>query len=255
MNNLKVPARWLLAAALLVGGAQLQAGAAGAERLRATLDGADRPAADKARDAGRKPAEVVALLGFGADMTLMDVIAAGGYYTDVLSVAVGADGLVYAQNPPELLEFRDGLFDKALTERLQGDRLPNVVRWDRSLSDIGIEPDSLDGAITALNFHDVFNDDPEAAAAMLDHLMSLLKPGGVLGIIDHHGDADADNAALHRIEKARVVEAVEAAGFEIAGDSDLLANPDDDRTHMVFDETIRGKTDRFLLKLVKPKEG
>ena len=88
---------------------------------------------------------------------------------------------------------------------------------------------------------------------MLDELMCLLKPGGVLGIIDHHGDADADNAALHRIEKTRVVEAAEAAGFEIAGDSDLLASPGDDRTRMVFAETIRGKTDRFPLKLVKPE--
>ena len=127
------------------------------------------------------------------------------------------------------------------------------MRWDRNLADIGIEPESLDGAITALNFHDVYNNGPGAAGAMLGVLKGLLKPGGILGIIDHHGDADADNAALHRIEKARVVEAVEAAGFEIAGDSDLLANPDDDRTQMVFAETIRGKTDRFLLKLVKPE--
>ena len=89
---------------------------------------------------------------------------------------------------------------------------------------------------------------------MLDELMGLLKPGGILGIIDRHGDADADNAAPRRIEKARVVEAAEAAGFEIAGDSDLLASPGgDDRTGMVFAETIRGKTGWFLLKPIKPE--
>ena len=243
----------LLACVLLAGGPWAGAGEDEAGQLRAALTSADRPEADKARDAGRRPADVLTFLGFGSGMTLMDVIASGGYYTEVLSVAVGADGVVYAQNPSLFLEFRDGFYHKALTERLAGDRLPNVVRWDRDLPDIGIEPESLDGAITALNFHDLYNNDPNMAAAALEVLMGLLKPGGVLGIIDHVGDADADNAALHRIEKAKVVEAVEAAGFQIAGDSDLLANPDDDHSEMVFAETIRGKTDRFLFKLVKPK--
>ena len=245
----------LLAGILLAGGAWAIAGEDAAGRLRAALDSAGRPLADEARDAGRKPVDVVIFLGFGPGMTLMDVIASGGYYTDVLAAAVGPGGLVYAQNPAMFLEFRDGFYHKALTRRLAGDRLPNVVRWDRDLSDIGIEPGSLDGAFTSLNFHDLYNNDRELAAGTLDVLMGLLKPGGVLGIIDHAGDAGADNAALHRIEKARVVEAAEAAGFDVAGDSDLLAVPDDDRTGMVFTETVRGKTDRFLLKLVKPMEG
>ena len=88
---------------------------------------------------------------------------------------------------------------------------------------------------------------------MVDELMGLLKPGGILGIIDRHGDADADNAAPRRIEKARVVEAAKATVFEIAGDSDLLASPGGDWTRMVFAETIRGKTGRFLLKPIKPE--
>ena len=251
----KTVAGLLLYGGLLVGGYAAAAGGNDTDGLRAGLAAAVRPPADKHRDAGRRPAEVVTFLGFGAGMTLMDVIASGGYYTEVLSIAVGPDGLVYAQNPALFLEFRDGYYDKALTGRLAGDRLPNVVRWDRELSDVGLEPGTLDGAITALNFHDLYNNDPDQAAAMLDTLMGLLKPGGVLGIIDHAGAAGADNAALHRIEKTIVVEAGEAAGFEIAGDSDLLAVPDDDRTAMVFAETIRGKTDRFLLKLVKPMEG
>ncbi len=89
-----------------------------------------------------------------------------------------------------------------------------------------------------------------ACPGLLEVLKGLLKRGGVVGIIDHHGDACADNAALHRIEKASVVEAAAAAGFAIAGDSGLLANPDDDRTRMVLDEAQRGKTDRFPLKPV-----
>lgn len=228
------------------------ADAASADGLRAALDNAARPDADKARDAGRKPADVITFLGFGKGDTVMDVIAAGGYYTEVLSVAVGPEGTVYAQNPPAVLKFRDGANDKALSERLAGDRLPNVKRIDADFADLELPAGSLDGAITALNFHDLYNRDPDAAAAMLKVLYGLLKPGAVLGIVDHVGVAGADNASLHRIEKSKVVEAAKAAGFEIAGDSDLLASPEDDHSLMVFAEGLRGRTDRFLLKLRKP---
>ncbi|MFV2089369.1 MAG: class I SAM-dependent methyltransferase [Pseudomonadales bacterium] len=224
----------------------------GAMALGSALTESSRAEADKARDAGRKPAEVLSFLGIAEGMTVMDVIAAGGYYTEVLSIAVGPGGKVYAQNPAAVLQYRDGANDKALTARLADGRLANVTRWDRELDDVGLEAGSLDGAITALNFHDIYNPDPAAAMGMLQVIKGLLKPGGVLGIIDHAGSVDANNAELHRVEKAKVVAAAMEAGFEIAGDSDLLANSADDLTQMVFAPDIRGKTDRFLLKLVKP---
>ncbi|HEX7037939.1 MAG TPA: hypothetical protein VF210_19390 [Pseudomonadales bacterium] len=230
----------------------VQAAPASVETLRAAIDGAGRPDEDRARDAQRKPAEVLAFLGIGEGMTVMDVIAAGGWYTEVLAAVVGEDGKVYAQNPPEVLRFRDGANDKALTERLAGDRLPNVVRIDADLAESNVEPGSLDAAITALNFHDVYARGPDTAVGFLQQVRTLLKPGGVLGITDHVGIAGADNAALHRIEKSKVIEAAKQAGFEIAGESDLLANPDDDHTQMVFAPGIRGETDRFVLKLVNP---
>jgi predicted methyltransferase len=222
------------------------------EALAAALTASDRADADKARDAGRKPAEVLSFLGIGEGMTVMDVIAAGGYYTEVLSVAVGESGRVFAQNPPAVLQFRDGANDKALTARLADDRLPNVVRLDREITETGLAPGSLDAAITALNLHDVYNRDPGAAVGLLSTVRGLLKPGGVLGVIDHEGNPDGDNAAVHRMQKSQAIEAARAAGFEVAGDSDLLANPEDDRTQMVFAPAVRGKTDRFLLKLVNP---
>ncbi|MCH8142203.1 MAG: class I SAM-dependent methyltransferase [Proteobacteria bacterium] len=220
--------------------------------LSAALSGGDRADADKARDAGRKPAQVVAFLGISEGMTVMDLIAAGGYYTEVLAHAVGESGRVYAQNPAMVLRFRDGANDKAMAARLANDRLPNVVRWDHEMTDIGLDAGSLDAAITALNFHDIYNNDPAVAADFLTAVMQLLKPGGVLGIIDHHGNAGADNAALHRMEKSKALEAITAAGFEVVGDSDLLSNAADDRTQMVFAADLRGKTDRFLVKLRKP---
>lgn len=223
-----------------------------AAALAAVLADSDRSEADKARDAGRNPAGVLTFLGIGEGMRVVDVIAAGGWYTEVLALAVGDEGTVYAQNPPAVLKFRDGANDKAMTARLADDRLPNVVRLDAEITDTGIEPGSLDAAITALNLHDVYNRDPAAAVGMLQVVRGLLKPGGVFGVVDHAGAGDADNAQLHRMQKSQAIEAAQAAGFEIGGDSDLLANPADDHTQGVFAQDLRGKTDRFLLKLVNP---
>ena len=214
-----------------------------------------RSAEDRARDAARKPAEVLTWLGIGPGMMVMDLFASGGWYTEVLAVAVGPEGKVYAQNPPRFLEFRDGYYDKAMAERLAGDRLPKVVRVDRDLKDTGVPAGSLDAAFTALNFHDVHNPpgNPEDAAAFLAAVKVLLKPGGVLGLIDHYGDSDKDNTNLHRLDVDAALPIIEGAGFEFES-SELLRHPEDDRTTMVFDPSIRGKTDRVLYKLTKPAE-
>ncbi|MDH3687696.1 MAG: SAM-dependent methyltransferase, partial [Myxococcales bacterium] len=93
---------------------------------------------------------------------------------------------------------------------------------------------------------------PEAAASFLATVRALLRPGGVLGIIDHSGRPGGDQEALHRMEEKDARRLALVAGFEVEA-SDLLRNPADDRTLYVFDPTIRGKTDRFVLKLRKPE--
>ena len=211
-----------------------------------------RSAADRGRDDGRKPDRVLGVLGVIEGMTVMDVMAASGYYTEILSLAVGDSGRVYAQNPAGMLRFRSGANDLALNARVFNGRLPNVRRLDREFPDLGLTEGSVDVPITALNFHDVYNTSPEAAAGMLQAIKRVLKPGGVLGIIDHAGRPGANNTQLHRIDKALVVTAAEQAGFTIDVDSDVLANPDDDGSQMVFAPGTRSNTDRFLLKLVKP---
>jgi predicted methyltransferase len=210
---------------------------------------------DKARDAQRKPAQVLAFLGLKPGDTALDVWAAGGWYTEVLSIAVGPTGHVYSQNPPMVLQFRDGAYDKALAERLAGDRLANVERVDEALTDEPLPADSIDFAITAMNFHDVYNSDgADAGQAFMEEVFFALRPGGVFGVIDHVGVAGADNKKLHRIEPEKAKQAALAAGFVIEAESDLLAHPEDDHTKNVFDPDVRGKTDRFLLKLRKPDE-
>lgn len=225
-----------------------------AQSLEELLASDFRSEADRARDAGRKPEEVLAFLGIRPGMTVIDIIAAGGWYTEVLALAVGPDGHVAAQNPRFVLEFRDGANDKALDARLADKRLPNVSRLDREFVDLSPADGSYDAALTALNLHDIYNrDGEEAALFVVAAVYSILKPGGVFGVIDHEGTEGQDNVALHRMLKTDAIRVAEAAGFVVEGDSNILHVADDDHTQNVFAEGRRGTTDRFLLKLRKPE--
>ncbi|NCN84087.1 MAG: class I SAM-dependent methyltransferase [Sphingomonadales bacterium] len=209
---------------------------------------------DKARDASRKPAEVLAYLGLKPGDTLLDLIASGGWYSVAAAIATGPEGKVYAQNPAAALQLRDGAYEKEITERLAANNLPQIEQLNSEIADLGVPDDSIDVALTALNFHDVYNGfGAPAAIGMLMAVKAKLKPGGVLGLIDHVGDPDGDNKAAHRIDPALAVAAAEAAGFEVERNDALLAGTNDDHTKNVFDPATRGKTDRFLLKLVKPE--
>ena len=231
-----------------------KASAHGGGDLAAALAAANRPAEDKARDADRKPAELVQFFGVKPGMTTVDLIALGGYVTEVLSVAVGPKGKVYAQNPPVALQLRDGMYAKAITERLANNRLPNVVRVDGDLPAASqIPPGSVDVAITEMNYHDIRNQNPEFGVGALKAVYTMLKPGGVLGVTDHVGNDGANNAQLHRIPKHFLIEDAKAAGFTIDGESSVLAHAADDHTKLVFDPTLRGKTDQFAVRLRKPK--
>ena len=246
--------KWLsLISVLIIGliyAGSISADTWSAADLTAALDNPARAEADKGRDEARKPAEVLVFIGVEPGMTVLDIAASAGWYTEVFSVAVGEDGTVYSQNTLATLERRDGASDKALSARLADDRLPNVIRADGEIS--AIEPRSIDVAFTALNFHDTYNfAGAEAAAALLAEIYAVLKPGGVFGFIDHSGDPEQNNTKLHRIPKQIVMDLATESGFIVEAESDVLAHPEDDRTEMVFGE-IRGKTDRIVLKLRKP---
>lgn len=213
---------------------------------------AARSEEDRARDAGRKPVEVLTLMGVEPGMDVIDLMAAGGWYTEVLSIAVGPEGSVTAQNPPFLLAFRDGYYDKALSERI-GDRLTNVTKQDSSWAELAASGAQYDYAMSALNIHDVYYmQSAEVAAEFAAAVYTVLKPGGVFGVIEHVGNPGAETDELHRLDPAIAIEIVTGAGFVLEEDSDLLANPNDDHTQSVFAEGIRGKTDRFVLKFRKP---
>lgn len=222
--------------------------------LQALLAQPSRAAEDRARDAGRRPAQVIEFLGVRPGMRVIDIVAAGGYYTEVLSLAVGASGLVVAQNPPFVLKMFEGKNEKVLSERLSNGRLGNVQRLNKAIV-AAADQQGFDVALTALNFHDVYHrGGAEAGTAFLQAIGKVLKPGGVLGLIDHRGRAGADNATLHRIEKSKAVSLATAAGFTLEAESTILSSSADDHSQAVFAEGVRGKTDRFLLRLRKTAE-
>ena len=220
--------------------------------LHEALQVESRSDADKARDAARKPAEIMNFLGVEPGMTVLDLMGGGGYYTEVISIAVGPEGSVYAQNPQWMLEFMNGIDDRSLSERLNNDRLPNVVRVDGDLASIALPPESVDAAFSALKFHHVYYDYGYGAAlALLQQVYAALKPGAVFVLIDHAGNSGLDSKALHRIPEADLQAVVMAAGFSIEAESELLAHPEDDRSQVAFAKGLRGNTDRFVLRLQK----
>lgn len=213
--------------------------------LERAMANPDRPAADKERDASRNAPAVLAFAGLEAGMTALDVIASGGWYTEVLSYAVGDNGTVIMQNNPGRGVERN---QDAITDRLN--RLSNVEQQLGPIS--GVQAGSVDFAITGLNFHDVHNSNPEAAQGMLGQIAGALKTGGTFLVIDHEGTPGADNATLHRIAFDEAVSAIVNSGhFALVGSSDLLDNSADDHSVGPFDPSLSRNTDRIVLKFVK----
>ena len=221
-----------------------------ATRMRTALASPDRSAENKARDGDRKPIETVKFFGIKTGDTVVDMIAVGGWFTEVLSAAVGPSGHVYMQNPPFVPE-SDA--EKALIKRL-GNAEALRVQIDKS-NVVG----KADAVVTAMNLHDIYNgfqNQPGGEPAAVDFLKAMyaaLKPGGVLGLIDHVGVAGQDNAKLHRMLPQQARDAITKAGFKIEAESKLLANPADDHTKMVFDPAIRAHTDQFVIRARKPR--
>jgi predicted methyltransferase len=211
-----------------------------------------RPAADTARDADRKPAEVLAFSGVKPGDKVGEFIPGGGYYTRLLAKAVGPSGQVYALWPDGFAKMRPQLFEAS---KAVG---PNVTAVAYPQGSLNV-PDKLDLVWTSENYHDFHNAPPGASApdiaAFNKMVFDALKPGGVFLIEDHAAAAGAGpgvTGTLHRIDPAQVKTEVEAAGFKLAAQSDALKNPADPHTATVFDASIKGHTDKMLFKFVKP---
>jgi predicted methyltransferase len=216
-----------------------------------------RPDSDRARDVDRKPVAVLEFLGIEPDMTVLDMFTGGGYYAEIISGVVGEQGKVIAQSNQAYL----GFVGEAFKERFGSGRLTNVEVLMAENNELSLEADSLDAVMLVLSFHDLYHSDPENGwpkidgPAFLSELKKGLKPGGIVAVIDHYAETGAPaetGDTLHRIDPAIVLADMEAAGFVLDGQSELLRNPDDDHGKIVFAPDIRGKTDRFVMRFRNP---
>ena len=213
----------------------------------ALLGNPARPAADTVRDADRKPGALMAFAGIKPGSVVVELVPGGGYYTRLLSLAVGPSGHIYTYSTRT---------SAAVDEWAKTN--PNVTP-QVAQAGMPLAPVPADVVWTTLNYHDFKNNkvgDTDLAAVINQAAFTALKPGGVYLINDHQtasGIGLAQTATLHRIEDTAVIREVEAAGFKLEARSPVLEHPADDHTMKVQETGIRGKTDQFVLRFRKPR--
>jgi predicted methyltransferase len=214
-----------------------------------------RPAGYRAADAFRKPAETLAFSGVKAGMTVGEFYPGGGYFTRMLSDIVGPSGHIYAI---ENAGWNDSVKDDQ--KMLAEGKWKNVSLDVKPFGTVAF-PKPLDLAWVTQNYHDLKIDKygPDGHAvdtvAFDRAVYNALKPGGTFFILDHQGPAnltEADIAKMHRINRDIVVKEVTSVGFKLAGEGKFLRRPGDNHTKPIFDPSIRGHTDQYALKFVKP---
>ncbi|HET6524597.1 methyltransferase [Sphingopyxis sp.] len=242
-----------LALMIAVSATPLAAKETSAASYKTALADPARPAADRERDAARKPADLLAFAQIAPGEKVGDFVMGGGYVTRLLAAAVGPTGKVYAFQPAEFIAFKKQYGDD---QAAVDAAYPNVDAVAGPFAAPAFTT-PLDTIITVQNFHDLYlkpfpeGTSDKASAA----LFAALKPGGTLVVVDHSaadGSGTTLSDSLHRIDKAAVVAALTKAGFKLEAESDLYKRADDPRTANVFDKEIRGKTDQFALRFRKP---
>jgi predicted methyltransferase len=211
---------------------------------------AERPAKDRERDARDKPAELLAFAGVKPGDSVADVFGGGGYWTELLSRAVAPGGSVTLVNNVGYFAF-----DKdAIKERFKEGRLADVKQRVVETPAMGLGKDQYDLILIFMAYHDLYwvdeaNGWPKIdAGRFLDQLHEALKPGGHLLIVDHAAQEGTGSAAaqdLHRIDEAFAKKDIASHGFLFEKAYTGYRNSADDHSKLVFDPSVRGKTDRF----------
>jgi predicted methyltransferase len=227
------------------------------DAIAAAINDPSRPASDTVRDANRKPAQTLSFVGVKPGDKIGDYAAGGGYFTRLFSALTGPTGHVYASVPSALFKYPNivkGIADIQVYAAAH----PTVTVVFASALDAAMYPEKLDIFWISQNYHDLHDRfmGPVDMAVFNRTVYSALKPGGLYIVLDHtaaKGSPDEVTDTLHRIEPSTVRREVEAAGFKFEAESGILANAEDPRTAGVFDASIQGRTDQFILKFRKPR--
>ena len=218
---------------------------------------AGRSEANVKLDESRKPAEVLAFLGLKPGMRVSDPFGGNLYWAEIMAPFVGPKGRVSIWQPQQFYSQKS--FDSYQAYKA---KQPNVWLRVSPFEAPDLPSATYDFMLINLDYHDVYwQSDARQIPRMdpdqwLKAIYASMKPGAVVGVIDHvanPGDTRATVEKLHRIDPKTVKADFKRAGFKLEAESNLLRNPADDHSLLVFDPKIRGNTDRFLFKFRKPK--
>ncbi len=216
--------------------------------IQKAIDNPERSEKQRARDAARKPGETLALAGLKRGDKVIELASFGQYYTDILSPAVGPKGHIYMYDLP----YTDPKFGDPSKAFVKAH--PNTEFAEGKFDEIDY-PKNVDLVAIVLYYHDLKPNHVDTA--VLDKkLLDALKPGGRLLIVDHKavmGTGWRDAGTIHRMGVDTIVHEVTDAGFKMKIDSDILANPTDDHSKMVFAPGERGHTDQAVFVFEKPR--
>ena len=216
----------------------------------------DRTADNAKLDPSRKPAALLAFLGLRKGMQVLDLFGGNLYWSEIIAPAVGQKGHVTIWQPGQFLT-PDG------RKKLDGFAAAHLnVSWLTSpFESPNLPVSAYDFALINLDYHDVYWENKERGVVRMDPdawlktLYSAMKPGAIVGVVDHAATPGGDTRAVvekfHRIDPAVVRRDFRKAGFILIGTSAMYRNPADTHQVLVFDPAIRGKTDRFVMKFRK----
>ncbi len=218
--------------------------------IAAAVAAPERSAKDRERDARDKPAELLSFAGLKPGMKIADVFGGGGYWSEIVVRAVGPDGSVTLVNNAPYFNYGQ----EDLKTRFGDGRLKEVTRRVVETANMDLGRDKFDLILIYLSYHDIYWVEEESGWPKIDtdrfltQLHDALRPGGHLLIVDHAAVAGTGSSAastLHRIDEAFTKKDFAGHGFLLEKSWHGLRNSADDHTKGVFDEAIRGKTDRF----------
>jgi len=223
-------------------------------KVEAALAAESRPEADVARDRNRKPLETLEFFGLEDDMTVLELIPGGGWYTRVLAPVLAENGKLYValgtSRVSESVLTEPGFEKVEVIETDANIRRPEGSRY-YALDDFEF---GISGVDMVLTFRNVHNFDAESRERMNRAVFDALKSGGLYGVVDHtKRHMEPENPEnRRRIDPVRVVKEMLDIGFEFVGYSDLHYRADDELRYEVGRRSVTGNTDRFTFLFRKP---